>query len=151
MTMMGLGPMAHSSGPNDKTTMRTRSLVVREMTADGKLAVADARRPALPPLQQRGYESVASFFAALADPTRIRIVHVLIEGEASTRALAHMLTVSDTRISQHLAVLRRQRFIASRREGRRVLHSVTDPRVREILEATIGRDTVFNGPVGRDR
>jgi DNA-binding transcriptional ArsR family regulator len=68
-------------------------------------------------------------FAALADPTRWRVLSLLAErGEASATALAGELPVSRVAVVKHLAVLDRAGLVQARREGREVRYSVrTEP------------------------
>jgi DNA-binding transcriptional ArsR family regulator len=68
-------------------------------------------------------------FAALADPTRWRVLSLLAErGEASATALAGELPVSRVAVVKHLAVLDRAGLVQARRQGREVRYSVrTEP------------------------
>lgn len=60
-------------------------------------------------------------FAALANPTRLRILERLAaEGEASVNQLARELRMSQPRISWHLGMLRRGGVVRQRKEGRQV-------------------------------
>jgi DNA-binding transcriptional ArsR family regulator len=61
---------------------------------------------------------------ALANPTRLRMLEVLAEGEASVKALSAQLRLSQPRVSWHLALLRRGGVIRRRREGRQALCSL---------------------------
>jgi ArsR family transcriptional regulator len=54
---------------------------------------------------------------ALADDTRLRIVALLAEGELCVCHIADALELGQPNVSQHLAVLRRERIVASRRNG----------------------------------
>jgi DNA-binding transcriptional ArsR family regulator len=61
----------------------------------------------------------ASTFAAIADPTRRAILELLRDGERNVSELQHPLRgVSQSALSQHLAVLRRARLVTPRRNGR---------------------------------
>jgi ArsR family transcriptional regulator, cadmium/lead-responsive transcriptional repressor len=64
-------------------------------------------------------------WAAVADPTRRRLLDVLLErGEATATALAAELPVTRQGVAKHLAVLDRAGLVAARRQGREVLYSV---------------------------
>lgn len=56
-------------------------------------------------------------FNALADPTRLRILNLLIEGELCVCDLMAVLKSPQSKISRHLAYLRKARLAQSRREG----------------------------------
>jgi DNA-binding transcriptional ArsR family regulator len=61
---------------------------------------------------------------ALADPTRRRIVELLVEGERTAGDLASHFETSRPGISRHLRVLREQGLVHARDEGRRRLYSL---------------------------
>jgi ArsR family transcriptional regulator len=75
----------------------------------------------------------AELFRALAHPTRIRVLEVLVDGEQSVGALASALNVDLPQLSQQLAVLRNAHVVTTRREGSTVFYSVTDPRMSQLL------------------
>jgi DNA-binding transcriptional ArsR family regulator len=66
-------------------------------------------------------------FAALADPTRRRLLELLAAGERSAGELAAEFDVSRPAVSRHLRVLREAGLVRARGEGQRRLYSV-DPR-----------------------
>jgi ArsR family transcriptional regulator, cadmium/lead-responsive transcriptional repressor len=73
-------------------------------------------------------------WAAVADPTRRRLLDVLLaRGEATATALAAELPVTRQGIAKHLAVLDRAGIVEARRQGREVLYSV---RPNELDAAT---------------
>ena len=72
--------------------------------------------------------------AALADPTRLRIVELLADGERSAGALASHFDAARPGVSRHLRVLREHGLVRARNEGRRRLYSL-DPRPLEELDA----------------
>jgi ArsR family transcriptional regulator, cadmium/lead-responsive transcriptional repressor len=64
-------------------------------------------------------------WAAVADPTRRRLLDVLLaRGEATATTLAAELPVTRQGIAKHLAVLDRAGLVESRRQGREVLYAV---------------------------
>jgi DNA-binding transcriptional ArsR family regulator len=72
-------------------------------------------------------------FAALADPTRWRVLSLLAErGEGTATTLAGELPVSRVAVVKHLAVLDRAGLVQARRRGREVRYSVRT----EQLDAT---------------
>jgi DNA-binding transcriptional ArsR family regulator len=79
-------------------------------------------------------ELVAKYFRALGDKTRVRILQLLeLRGELGVAALTEELEVAQPKVSNHLACLRWCGFVLARREGRRVLYSIGDERVRQLL------------------
>jgi DNA-binding transcriptional ArsR family regulator len=78
----------------------------------------------------------ARFFRALGDPTRVRLLQILLEsptGECSVGQLVIALDAPQSRISTHLGCLRWCGLVQARRSGKQVLYRVADPRVRELL------------------
>jgi len=57
-------------------------------------------------------------FRAFADPTRLRILNLLIEGEVCVCDLCTILDEIQPKISRHLAYLRRAGLVAVRQEGK---------------------------------
>ncbi|MGI8551440.1 MAG: ArsR/SmtB family transcription factor [Dehalococcoidia bacterium] len=80
----------------------------------------------------------ARFFQVLADPTRVRITALLLDGEKNVGELVEALGIQQGRVSAHLACLKWCGFIGMRREGKFVYYSVTDDRVHEIMTLARG-------------
>ncbi len=78
----------------------------------------------------------AEFFKALAHPVRIRLLEVLRHGERSVQELQVALTVDQSTVSQHLAILRAKHVVASRKEGTTVRYAVRDARVGALLDVS---------------
>ena len=70
---------------------------------------------------------------ALADPTRRRILLVLLEGAAYPADLADALGSGRTNISNHLACLRGCGLVRAEREGRQVSYELSSPRLAHAL------------------
>jgi DNA-binding transcriptional ArsR family regulator len=79
---------------------------------------------------------------ALADPTRLRIVELLAEGERSAGELASQFTTSRPGVSRHLRVLREHGLVQVRDEGRRRVYML-DPRPLEDLDEWLARHRRF--------
>jgi len=75
----------------------------------------------------------AEMFRALAHPTRIRVLEVLVDGEQSVGALADVLNLELPPLSQQLAVLRSAHIVTTRRVGSMVFYRVADPRMSQLL------------------
>jgi DNA-binding transcriptional ArsR family regulator len=71
----------------------------------------------------------------LGDPTRLRIVWALTQGESSVACLADLAGASPTAVSQHLAKLRLAGVVKARREGNFMYYSAVSPDVDKILDA----------------
>jgi ArsR family transcriptional regulator, cadmium/lead-responsive transcriptional repressor len=78
-------------------------------------------------------EVLTRFFQVLADPTRVRIVELLLEGEKNVTELVQRLGVPQARVSSHLGCLRWCGYIGTRREGKFVYYRITNTRVEELM------------------
>jgi ArsR family transcriptional regulator len=87
-------------------------------------------RPGQPPV----YALKADFFRVLGHPVRVRMLQLLRGGELSVGALQEALELDSSGTSQHLAALRKQGLVMSRKEGTSVYYRVADPRTLELLE-----------------
>jgi ArsR family transcriptional regulator, cadmium/lead-responsive transcriptional repressor len=77
-----------------------------------------------------------ALWAAVADPTRRRVLDALLErGEATTTTLAQELPVTRQAVAKHLAVLDRVGLVAGRRRGREVRYTVRPERMDDAAEA----------------
>jgi DNA-binding transcriptional ArsR family regulator len=90
----------------------------------------------LPELSMPNEEQVhlaAEGFRMLADPTRIKILWALLQGESSVTCLADLVGASTTTVSQHLAKLRLAGLVRGRREGTFIYYAAADTHVRALL------------------
>jgi ArsR family transcriptional regulator len=78
------------------------------------------------------HELHARVCKAIADPKRLLIINELRDRELSVGDLCEALDVSQSNVSQHLAILRERGVVSTRREGTRVLYAL---RGRKVLEA----------------
>ncbi len=75
----------------------------------------------------------------LADPTRLKILWALAQGESSVACLAEIVGAAPTAVSQHLAKLRLAGIVNHRREGTFVYYTVDDPDMQALLGRALGR------------
>jgi len=76
----------------------------------------------------------AEFFKALAHPTRIGILEILVRGERTVYELQETLGLDQPSVSQQLAVLRAKNIVGARKEGTTVRYAVRDASLRELLD-----------------
>jgi DNA-binding transcriptional ArsR family regulator len=82
-------------------------------------------------------KALSDLFGVFAHPDRIRIIEELRNGERDVNALQSMLGVSHSRTSQNLAVLRMNRIVAERREGRHVFYHLIQPEMAAWISSGI--------------
>lgn len=76
---------------------------------------------------------LAKYFRALGDPTRLRLLESLADGERSVGELVAALGQPQPKVSNHLACLRWCGFVQTRRAHRTIYYELADDRVREIV------------------
>ncbi len=119
--------MRPSLPPAPVTPLPAAGCAVRAVDP-GRVAQARARL-----LEDAAYVDLAETFRVLADSTRARIVHVLMEQPLCVCDLAQVVGVSEPAVSQHLRLLRSLRIVRGRREGKAVYYSLEDAHVRALL------------------
>ena len=97
--------------------------------------------------------SIESLFKALADRTRLRIIHLIGDDEVCVCLLVEVLGSSQPKISRHLAYLRRAGLVTTRREGKWMhyrLKKTGDEQADKIFHEV--REVLANNPeMLRDR
>lgn len=83
-------------------------------------------------------DTLERFGTALADPTRRRILVLLLDGPRYPAALAEALATSRSSISNHLACLRGCGLVRAEREGRQVRYELSSPRLAHALGDLVG-------------
>ncbi len=78
------------------------------------------------------FEQVAHYFGLLADPTRLRILSCLCNGERPVREVVDLIGLTQANISRHLNILYRSGVVDRRREGNSVFYRVVDPNFVDI-------------------
>ncbi len=71
--------------------------------------------------------AVGRMFRAVADPTRLRILHLLLRGELCVCEIVDALGVPQPTASRHLAYLRRSGLVQARKEGLWHYYKLTPP------------------------
>jgi DNA-binding transcriptional ArsR family regulator len=72
---------------------------------------------------------LAELFKTMGDPTRIKIIYALKERELCVCDLSELLNMSSSAISHQLRVLRNNKLVKYRKEGRSVYYSLDDDHV----------------------
>lgn len=94
-----------------------------------------AARTAMP--GDRMVRALAETFSALSDPTRIRILSALGGQELCVIDLSRFLGLTGSAVSHQLRLLRGQRLVKYRKEGRIAYYSLDDDHIRNLMEECI--------------
>lgn len=87
------------------------------------------------PLAGDEAEELAETLRALASPGRLRLLTELVHGERSVEQLAAAAELSLSATSHHLRLLRSLRLVRARRDGRRVIYTLHDHHLGDLLAA----------------
>ena len=90
------------------------------------------------PLPADLVELIAERFRVLSEPTRIRLLDRLREGEASVLDLTEAIGTTEQNVSKHLGLLHRAGILARRKQGNFAYYSIADERVFELCETVCG-------------
>jgi ArsR family transcriptional regulator len=85
------------------------------------------------PMNEQVRQRASALFAALAHPTRLRIVELLIQGEETVNGIAAALEITQSGASQHLAILTRAGVLRVEQRGSSRFYRVRGPRIAYIL------------------
>ncbi|MEC5319404.1 metalloregulator ArsR/SmtB family transcription factor [Brenneria populi subsp. brevivirga] len=75
----------------------------------------------------------AAVLRSLSHPDRLMLLCQLSQGEHSVGELEALLDIQQPNLSQHLGVLRAERLVDTRRDGKRIFYTVKDPKILHLL------------------
>ncbi len=78
-------------------------------------------------------QPLADIFKVLGDPTRLRILHTLMDGERCVRDIAEQIQMGQSAVSHQLRILRDARLVQFRRDGKVVYYCLADDHVFTLL------------------
>ena len=111
-----------------------------EELESGELSIVDPQAVRLVrdhPIDTDLTVQVAEIFKALADPTRVRILHALLHAELCVGDLAAVLEMSESAVSHQLRLLRGLRVVRARREGKLVYYAPDDEHVTRLFQLSL--------------
>ncbi len=90
----------------------------------------------------------ARLLKALGNEKRLMLLCLLVEGERSVSELNARLDLSQSALSQHLALLREDRLVVTRREAQTIYYSLVEGPARRIIDTLHGIYCASEGPLG---
>jgi DNA-binding transcriptional ArsR family regulator len=96
--------------------------------------IEKARREASP---EKETTRLAAIYKVLGDPTRLKMIMGLREGEMCVCDLAAFLGLTESAISHQLRLLRDQALVKKRRDGQILYYSLDDDHVEDLLRVTL--------------
>jgi DNA-binding transcriptional ArsR family regulator len=93
-------------------------------------------------MEEEGYRLQARMVKALAHHTRLKMLALLRGGERCACEFGPVLGLGQANVSQHLGILRRAHLVNTRRDGLRIMYSLSDERMADVLDtvAQVARD-----------
>jgi len=92
-------------------------------------------------IEEKIFQLHAEVCKSMANPTRLKIMNILREGEKSVEELRSRLKLPKANLSQHLSILRQRRIVFSRRAGLNIYYKVANPKM--IKACDILREVLF--------
>ncbi|HXT29284.1 MAG TPA: metalloregulator ArsR/SmtB family transcription factor [Vicinamibacterales bacterium] len=90
-------------------------------------------------------EALADTFRILGDPTRIRIVDALAQGDLCVHELSDRVGISESAVSHQLRLMRTMRIVRGRREGRCVYYTLDDQHILDLFQQGLRHVTEVAG------
>jgi len=84
-------------------------------------------------VEARALEYAAAIFRALGDPARLRLLTVLMVGPRCVTQLAAELNDNLPAVSQRLKLLKSERIVSSRRQGKHIFYSLDDEHIAQLI------------------
>lgn len=83
---------------------------------------------------ERQLQNNTEIFKAISDPTRLKILYLLQDGELCVCEIINVLEKPQSTISHHLNVLKKAGFIKGRKEGLWIHYQLNNPKIIELLD-----------------
>jgi ArsR family transcriptional regulator len=80
------------------------------------------------------FELQAEISKTMANPLRLAILHILKNGEKTVNELAGFIGVSQSNVSQHLALMRQRQIVKTRKVGVSIYYSVSSPKISQACD-----------------
>ena len=91
-----------------------------------------------PKLLQENARQASGLLKAMSNEHRLMILCQLARGERKVGELEHLIGLSQSALSQHLARLRRDGLVKTRREAQTIFYSLAGPEARSVIETLYG-------------
>lgn len=95
-------------------------------------------------LSDENAQGMALTFKGLADPTRLKLLSLLLQGEVCVGCLAEATQTSQSAVSHQLRLLRNLRFVSTRREGQQVFYRINDEHIGELFHLALEHASHMN-------
>lgn len=86
-------------------------------------------------MEERVLEMKAEVLKALAQPTRLKILELLRNGERCICEIVPAINGEQSNISRHISLMQKSHLVTTRKDGVKVMVKVKDPKIFEILDS----------------
>jgi len=103
--------------------------------------MADPRTATCPTMQDlppEALDQVAGYFQALSEPTRLRILNLLRDGERNVGDIAQSTGFTAANVSRHLSLLAERGMVAREGRGTSVWYRIADPSIYDLCDLVCG-------------
>lgn len=94
--------------------------------------------PSMEHLPEAVLSDVAAFFQALSEPTRLRVLNQLREGERKVGELAELACTTTANVSRHLSLLQQRGIVLREGRGTSVYYRIADPAIYDLCDLVCG-------------
>lgn len=85
------------------------------------------------------FEEVADYFSLLSEPTRLKILHAVCEGERTVGEIVAHVESTQANVSRQINMLYRAKILSRRKEGTQVFYRVADQKTIELCQSVCGK------------
>ena len=86
-------------------------------------------------MEERILELKADILKVLAQPTRLKILELLRNGERCICEIVPAINGEQSNISRHISLMQKSRLVTTRKDGVKVMVKIRDPKIFEILDS----------------
>jgi len=86
-------------------------------------------------MEERILELKADILKVLAQPTRLKILELLRNGEKCICEIVPAINGEQSNISRHISLMQKSRLVTTRKDGVKVMVKIRDPKIFEILDS----------------
>ena len=83
---------------------------------------------------QKYFELHAEVCKTFGHPKRLKVIHILREGEYTVTELSEIAEIDTSNLSQHLHILRDKGLVLTRREGTKIFYRISHPNIGKALD-----------------
>ena len=87
-----------------------------------------------PKIDMTIYNFQAEISKTLAHPVRLAILHSLRDGEKNVNELTNIIGISQSNLSQHLALMRQKGIVKTRKQGASIFYSVVNSKINQACD-----------------